>query len=131
VLAFVAGIAAIVLGVNNSPAHTISQHYYDAIKSQDYAQAYAHLDQKMTLTLQGQEQQLNGPLFPQVAQAYDQTKGKVSDYRITGIQISSSTDSGNIAETTVKVTRNATSYDVHLRLKQEGDDWKIVSFDSL
>ncbi len=131
VLAFVGGIAALVLAVNNSPATAVSQQYYNAIKSQDYAKAYSYLDPTIKLTSQGQTQQINEQLFTQSAQAYDQAKGKVSDYSITGINISSSTDTGNTANATVRVTRNNNSSDVHLQLRQEGNDWKIVGFDSI
>ena len=131
VLACVGGIAAVVLAVNNSPAKTVSQQYYDAIKSQDYSSAYSHLDPNIKLTSQGQSQQINQQLFTQAAQGYDQAKGKVSAYSITSVNVSSSTNGGNTADITVNVTRNGTAYDVHLKLQQEGNDWKIISFDSL
>jgi len=130
-LACVGGIVAVVLAVNNSPAKTVSQQYYNAIQSQDYASAYSHLDPTLKLTSQGQSQQINEQLFTQEAQTYDQAKGKVSAFSITGVNISSSSTTGNTAEITVNVTRNNKSYDVHLKLQQEGNDWKIVSFDSL
>jgi hypothetical protein len=131
VLVTVGGIAAIVLAVNNSPAKAVSQQYYDAIKSQDYAGAYSNLDSNIKLTFHGQTQQINQQLFTQAALGYDQVKGKVSSYSITSVNISSSTSTGNTADVTVNVTRNNKSYDVHLQLQQEGNNWKIVSFDSL
>ena len=130
VVVFVLAIAGLVLVVNNSPAKAASQHYYDAIKSQDYATAYSYLDPTLTLTIQGQSQKISPQNFTQVAQAYDSQKGKVSNYSITSVSLNSSTDTGNTADITVSVTRN-TTYDVHLQLKQEGNDWKVVSFDSL
>lgn len=131
VLACVGGIAAVVLAVNNSPAKGVSQQYYDAIKSQDYAKAYSYLDPSIKLTFQGQSQQINEQLFAQVGQAYDQAKGKVSNDSVTGVNLNSSTSTGNTADVTVSVTRNNKSYDVHLQLKQEGNDWKIVAFDNI
>jgi len=124
------GIVFAVLAVSNSPAKTTSQNYYDAFKSQDYASAYSYLDPTITLSVQGQKQQISQQSFIQVAQAYDAAKGKVSNYSITGINLNASTDTGNTASITVSVTRN-TTYVVHLQLKQEGNDWKIVGFDSL
>jgi membrane protein implicated in regulation of membrane protease activity len=129
-LACVGAIAAFVLAVNNSPARAAAQHYYDAIKGRDYSTAYSYLDPAMTLTVQNQSQQLTRQSFTMVAQAYDTQKGRVSDYSISGVTLNSSTEKGNTADIIVKVTRN-TSYDVHLQVKQEGNDWKIVSFDSL
>ena len=131
VLACVGGIAAVVLAVNNSPAKTVSQQYYDAMKSQDYTSAYSHMDPSIKLTFQGQSQQINQQLFTQAAQSYDQAKGKVSSYTISSVNISSSSSAGDTADITVSVTRNNKAYDVHLQLQQEGNDWKIVSFDSL
>src|SRR5436190_855880 len=82
ILACAGGTVAVVLAVNNSPAKAASQHYFDSIKSQDYATAYSFLDPKMTLTLQGQQQQISQQTFTEVAQAYDSEKGKVSTYSI-------------------------------------------------
>lgn len=130
ILACVGGITAVLLAVNNSPAKTAAQHYYDAIKSRDYSTAYTYLDPTMTLTVGNQSQQITQQSFTTVAQAYDTQKGRVSDYSISSINLDSSTERGNTANITVKVTRN-TSYDAHLQLKQEGNDWKVISFDTL
>jgi hypothetical protein len=119
------------MATNNSPAKAASQHYYDAIKSQDYATAYSYLDPTIKLTLQGQQQQINAQTFTQAAQAYDTAKGKVSSYSISSVNLNSSTSAGNTADITVSVTRNGTAYDVHLQLQQQGSNWKIVSFDTL
>ncbi len=129
-LACVGGILALVLGVNNSPAKAAAQHYYDALKSRDYSTAYTYVDPAITLTIQNQSQRMNPQLFTEVAQAYDTQKGRVSDYSISGINLNSSTSKGNTADVTINVKRN-TSYDVHLQLKQEGNDWKVIGFDSL
>ena len=103
----------------------------DAIKSQDYAKAYSYVDPNINITLQGQSQQISEQLFAQAAQGYDLAKGNVRDYSIGGVNLSSSSSSGNNADVTVTVTRKGNPYDVHLKLKQEGNDWKIVAFDSL
>jgi flagellar basal body-associated protein FliL len=130
VLLIIAGVVALFVTVNNSPAKAVSQQYYDAIKGQNYTTAFSFLDPTMTLTIQGQQQKINQQSFTQVAQAYDAQKGKVTAYSITSISVSSSNTAGNTASITVHVTRNS-SYDVHLVLQQQGNTWKIVSFDSL
>jgi hypothetical protein len=129
-LIFVGGIVAIIAYVNNSPAKTVTQQYYDAVKTQNYAQAYSYLDIQ-TLTLNGQQQQATQALYTQVAQLIDQQNGKVTDYNITGVSLNSSTSAGSTATVTVNVTRNGKTQEVHVQLRQEGNDWKIVSIDHL
>jgi hypothetical protein len=131
VLAGVGGFAAIYLVVFNSPPKTVAQQYYDAIKSQDYALAYSYLDPNIEITFQGRSQQITQQAFTQAAQAYDATKGKVRDFSITSVDFNYSTSTGNTGHVTVRVTRNGNAYDVHLMLRQEGNDWKIVDVDSL
>ena len=131
VLACVGGIFVFVNAVTHSPAVDTVNRYYMAMESQDYATAYQFLDPNISLTFQGASQQISQGLFTQAAQAYDTQKGKVSSYSITSTNLNSSASAGNTAAITVNVTRNSGSYDVHLQLKQEGSDWKIVSFDSL
>ncbi len=129
-LIFVGGIVAIVVLVNNSPAKTVVQQYYDAVKSQNYAQAYSYLDIQ-TLTLNGQEQQATQALYTQVAQFVDQQNGTVTDYNITGVNLNSSTSTGNTATVTVNVTRRGNIQEVHVQLRQEGNNWKIITIDHL
>jgi len=76
VLACVGGFAAIFLVVFNSPPKTVAQHYYDAIKSQDYAMVYSYLGPNIEITFQGGSQQITQQAFTQAAQAYDAAKGK-------------------------------------------------------
>src|SRR6266567_9418655 len=128
VLACVGGFAAIYLFVFNSPPKAVAQQYYDALKSQDYAMAYSYLDPNIEFTLQGRSQQITQQAYTQAAQAYDATKGKVSDFSITYVDIKYLT-TGNTADVTVQVTRNGNAYEVNLKLQQEGNDWKIVSID--
>jgi Domain of unknown function (DUF4878) len=131
VLACVAGIFVFVNAVTHSPAVDTVNRYYTAMENQDYATAYQYLDPGISLTFLGASQQITQALFTQAAQAYDVQKGKISSYSITSTNLNSSTSSGSTAAITVNVTRNGSSYDVHLQLKQEGNAWKIVSFDSL
>ena len=92
--------------------------------------AYSYLDPNIEFTLQGRSQQITQQAYTQAAQAYDATKGKVSDFSITYVDIKYLT-TGNTADVTVQVTRNGNAYEVNLKLRQEGNDWKIVSFDGL
>ena len=130
-LLVVGGIVAIVVVVNNqvSPAKTVVQQYYDAVKSQNYAQAYSYLEIQ-TLTLSGQQQQASQALYTQVAQVIDQQNGKVTDYNITGVEVSSS-NGLNTAAITVNVTRSGKTQEVHVQLRQVGNDWKIIGLDHL
>lgn len=130
-LACVGGVFVFVNAVTHSPAANTVNQYYTAMENQDYTTAYQYLDPGMSLTFQGASQQISQSLFTAAAQAYDAQKGKISSYSITSTNLNSSTSAGSTAAITVKVTRNGSSYDVHLQLKQEGSDWKIVSFDSL
>ena len=128
-LIIAAGIVGIVALVN-SPAKTVVQDYYAAVKSQDYTRAYSYLDIQ-TLTLNGQQQQASPEVYTQVAQVIDQQNGKVTDYNITGISLNASTSTGNTATITVDVTRGGKTQEVHVQLRQEGNDWKIVGIDQL
>jgi hypothetical protein len=129
-LLLVGGFIAIFAYVNNSPAKTVTQQYYNAVESQNYAQAYTYLDIQ-NLTFNGQQQQATRALYIQVTQIVDKQNGKVTNYKITGVDLNSSTSAGNTATVTVDVTRNGNTQQVHVQLRQEGSDWKIVSIDHL
>jgi hypothetical protein len=126
----IGGVTAIVLAINNSPAKAVVQQYYNAVEKQDYSTAYSYLDIQ-TLTLNGQQENASQGLYTQVAQTIDQVDGKVTAYKITGIELNSSTSTGNTATITVDVTRGSTTQQVHVQLQQEENDWKIVSIDHL
>lgn len=130
VMAFVVAIAGLVVAVvavtRNSPATALTRQYYDAVKSQNYATAFQYLDPS---GLSIDNQPATEPLYIQAARAFDAQKGKVTDYSIPNISINS-TNGVNTAAMTVRLTRSGQAYDVHLLLRQEGNDWKIVSLDS-
>jgi flagellar basal body-associated protein FliL len=130
VLIIAGGVTALVLAVVNSPAKVAVQNYYNAVEAQNYAQAYSYLDIQ-TLSFNGQQQTASQGLYTQVAQAIDQANGKVTAYTITGINLNSSTSTGNTATITVNVTRGGKTQEVHVQLQQEGNDWKIVGIDHL
>ena len=119
--------AAIFLVVYNSPAVDITNHYYTAIKNQDYATAYSFLDASR-ITLNGQ--QLTQDAYIQAGRALDAQKGKITTYSLPSVEIS---DSGgvNTAGIMVSVTREGVPYAVHLQLQQEDSGWKIVGIDGI
>jgi len=129
-LVLIGGTTAFVHSVTNSPANTVVQQYYNAVEKQDYSTAYSYLDIQ-TLTLNGQQQNASQGIYTQVAQTIDQANGKVTAYNITGIELNTSSSTGNTAAITVNVTRGSTTQEVHVQLQQEGNDWKIVSIDHL
>src|SRR5450755_1457555 len=105
VFVIIAGaVTAFVLAITNSPAKIAVQNYYNAVEAQNYATAYSYLDIQ-TLTFNGQQQTASQGLYTQVAQAVDQANGKVTAYTITGVELNSSTSTGNTATITANVTR--------------------------
>ncbi len=66
-----------------------------------------------------------------LGQTIDATKGTVSSFSQSGISLNTSTSSGNTATVTMDVTRNGSSYTVHLELRQENNVWKITSVDNI
>lgn len=115
---------------SENQAVKVTQAYYDAMKAQDYTQAFTYLYSNRTIQESGVEIRLTEPVFVTVAQGIDKSDGKVLTYSITSSRVNS-TDTADIADVTVRVTRNSGSYDVHLQLQQEGNDWKIIGMDGL
>lgn len=115
---------------NSSPASLAVQHYYDAIKRQDYVTAYSDLDpSRHLINRYGQPSQpFNQQSFMQAAQAVDQTEGVVTNYSIRDVSIPRYSSE---AEVIVTVTRHNRSYDVNLLVDEEGNGWKIVDYDTL
>ena len=121
------GIFAAVFFIGTHNPTDVANKYYTAIQNQDYATAYSYLDAS-NITFNNQN--LTQGLYTQAAQAVDAQKGKVTSYSITSTNVSSS-NGVNTATFTISVTRNGSPYDVHLKLQQEGSNWKIVSIDNV
>ncbi len=102
---------------------TTANAYYQAIKNQDYAKAYTYID---TSKASGQLQQETGQAFSALGQLDDRTQGPVTSFSQQGVSVNNDT-----ATVTMSVTRNGSPYTVHLQMKQEGNDWKIVGFDNI
>jgi hypothetical protein len=122
--AIVAGLGFNFFAQTIGPAVTADQ-YYQAIKNQNYAQAYTYLD---TTGVSVQGQQVTQDLFVRVAQAVDTAKGPVTGFTTTNVPTDTS---NNTATVTMSVTRGGQTYPVHLQLKKVGNSWKIVGADSI
>jgi hypothetical protein len=127
-LAIGGGIFVLVNFLTHNGATDAVNKYYTAIKNQDYATAYQYLDPNLKTNQGGLS--VTQDLFIQAGQLVDEEKGQVTNYTITSTSLNS-TNGVNTGSFTVHVTRTGTSYDVHLRLRQEGNDWKIISFDTI
>ncbi len=104
----------------------VAQSYYQAIERQDYTQAYTYLDSNATFTVDGQPVTVTqADAFTTEATMLDNTLGPVSSFRVVGF------NPNDFSRIDVVVTRNGSSYPVHLRLKQVGSDWKITSADGI
>ncbi len=89
---------------------------------QDYANAYTDLDSRATINGQQVDQQS----FTALATYADTHYGTVSGY-----SIDSPLQGNNPSQVTITVHRGNRNYQVHLKLKLEGNDWKIVSADGV
>jgi hypothetical protein len=114
-------VATGVITALNTLKHTgpTPVRYYLNIVEQDYAQAYTNLDSSATINGQPVDQQA----FTTLVNAADAQKGKV-----TGFIIKDGSDPSHV---TLTVYRGGQSYDVHLVLKLENGDWKIISADGI
>src|SRR5947209_15841669 len=101
---------------------TTANAYYQAIKNQDYAKDYTYID---TSKASGQLQQETGQAFSAIGQLDDKAQGPVTSFSQQGVSVNNDT-----ATVTMSVTRNGSTYTVHLQMKQEGHDWRIVGFDN-
>lgn len=124
VVASVFGIGFLAKTVGQ-PAVVVT-NYYQAIKQQDYAKAFTYLDTGAIALPNGQ--QATETAFTTAAQTLDQAQGTVTSYAPSNIQVNN-----GIATITMTVTRqhSPSSYQVHLELKQEGNDWKITRIDNI
>ncbi len=118
------------LSTSENQAVKATQAYYDAMKAQNYTQAFTYLYPNRTMQERGVEIRINESVFVTLAQNIDQSDGKVTSYAITSSAVNV-TDTGDVADVTVRVTRSSGAYQVHLQLQKEGNDWKIISMDGL
>ena len=89
---------------------------------QDYANAYTNLDSQATINGQQVDQQS----FTALATSADEHYGKVSGY-----SINPALQGNDPSYMTITVHRGNRNYQIHLQLKLEGNDWKIISADGV
>jgi hypothetical protein len=89
---------------------------------QDYANAYTNLDSQASINGQQVDQQS----FTALATSADTHYGKVSEYNIDP-----SLQGNDPSHMTITVHRGDHSYQIHLQLKLEGNDWKIINADGV
>ena len=129
IIASVAGLGIFGRAVSTAIAPSATANsYYNAIKKQDYGTAFTYLDISGA-SVEGQ--QVSKDAFIILGQTIDATKGPVSSFNQSGISLNTSTSSGNTATVTMDVTRNGSTYTVHLELRQENNVWKITSVDNI
>jgi hypothetical protein len=96
--------------------------YYQAIQAQDYTRAYSFLDVNI-VPLDGQK--LTQQAFVQVAQFRDTQYGPVSSFSA----LVSTTDPTAVVMTVSR--KGGLRYHTHLKFKQEGNGWKILTLDGI
>ena len=124
-LALVAGSAFFALHTffqqTDQPVHVVAS-YGLAFMRQDYTNAYRDLDSRATINGQQVDQQS----FTALATSADTRYGKVSGY-----SIDSPLQGNDPSRVTITVHRGNQNYQIHLQLKLEGSDWKIISADGV
>ncbi len=115
------GTAAITSGGTDAIKATIAS-YYQAIETQNYILAYSYLDANAT-TADGQK--LTQQTFTQLAQSRDNQFGPVTSFDLL-------LNSSDHTQVIMTLTRKAgLRYHAHLQVKQEGNDWKILTLDRI
>ena len=129
IIASVAGIGIFGQAVSTAiaPSATATS-YYQAIQNRDYARAFTYLDLSGA-SVQGQ--QVSKDAFIILGQTIDATKGTVSSFSQTAVSVNANTSSGTTATITMNVTRNGSTYPVHLELRETNNVWKITSVDNM
>jgi hypothetical protein len=103
----------------DQPVPVVANYGLDFMR-QDYANAFSDLDSRANIN----GQQIDQQSFIALADAADTHYGKVSGYSIDAVP--QGTDPSYV---TITVHRGDQNYQVHLQLKLEGNNWKIVSAD--
>jgi hypothetical protein len=115
------GSASLTPGGTRTIEATITS-YYQAIEAQNYDLAYSYLDANAT-TANGQK--LTQQTFTQLAQSRDNQFGPVTSFDL----LLNSSDPTQVIMTITR--KSGFRYHAHLQVKQEGNDWKILTLDRI
>jgi hypothetical protein len=96
--------------------------FYQAIEAQNYTLAYSYLDANATTT---NGQKLTQQTFTQLAQSRDNQFGPVTGFDL----LLNSSDPTQVIMTIAR--KSGFRYHAHLQVKQEGNDWKILTLDRI
>ena len=99
-----------------------STSFYQALEAQNYALAYSYLDANATIA---NGQKLTQQTFTQLAQSRDNQFGPVTGFDI----LLNSSDHTQVIMTIAR--KSGFRYHAHLRVKQKGNDWKILTLDRI
>jgi hypothetical protein len=116
------GLVLWLLPEGTSPASGVVKQYYTALEHQDYAAAFQCLD-----PLRGDllSEPLSQDHFIERIRAYDAEHGRVISHFLSGVQANPGS-----RQYYLKVARaNGASYSNRVRVKKQGDEWKITGFD--
>ncbi len=103
--------------------------YYKAIQNHDYTRAYTYLERNATITVHGRPVRMDSVnTLATASQALDTQDGLITSFTATDGNFE---QGKNIVDLTMKVTRNGHSYDAHIKIELVGNDWKILSADSI
>ena len=102
----------------------VAAHYYEAMRSQDYATAFGDLDHQATLNGQPLDEQA----FIKDAADADTQHGALFSYGLMR-QVGDSAQTATQFDASLR--RGDQAYTVHIQLRQVGDRWKIISMDGL
>ncbi|HYB00127.1 MAG TPA: hypothetical protein VED37_07900 [Ktedonobacteraceae bacterium] len=99
-----------------------STSFYQALEAQNYALAYSYLDANATIA---NGQKLTQQTFTQLAQSRDNQFGPVTGFDL----LLNSSDHTQVIMTIAR--KSGFRYHAHLRVKQKGNDWKILTLDRI
>jgi len=115
------GRASVKPGRTDTIEATITS-FYQALEAQNYALAYSYLDANATIA---NGQKLTQQTFTQLAQSRDNQFGPVTGFNL----LLNSSDHTQVIMTIAR--KSGFRYHTHLRVKQKGNDWKILTLDRI
>ncbi|MDQ2906726.1 MAG: hypothetical protein M3Y81_24720 [Chloroflexota bacterium] len=101
-----------------------ANNYYNAVEARNYTKAYSYMDPGVTSRLQP-NQPISQDQYTRLAQGVDLGAGPVVDYTY----LADSSDPTMVIMTLDR--KHGLRYHSHLKMKQAGGTWKIISFDTI